>query len=207
MHPKDVFTDIYNKNLWGSVESISGSGSEIRQTKSVILSINQLIKDYKIASILDIPCGDFNWMKHVDLENVKYTGADIVEDLILLNNKKYSKGGVITFRNINLIDDLLPMSDLIIVRDCFIHFSFKDIQKSIQNIKNSGSKYLLTTSFVDCNENSDIITGSYRKINLLKLPFSFPEPLLIITENCTEDNGLNLDKSLLLWKIENINNI
>lgn len=204
MHAKDIFRDIYEKNLWGSAESISGTGSELIQTKHLILELNKLIDDYNINSILDLPCGDFNWMKHVKFKNINYIGADIVEKLVENNNLKYSNNDNIIFKNIDIIEDSLPHVDLIIVRDCFIHFSFKDIYKAIKNIKDSNSKYLLSTSFVDCLTNEDIITGSYRKLNLLKPPFSFPEPILVINEKCSEGDDLNLDKSMLLWEIEKI---
>ena len=138
------------------------------------------------------------------MKNINYIGADIVEKLIEQNNQKYSSKSI-SFSNLNLIEDALPKVDLIIVRDCFIHFSYNDTLKAIKKIKNSESTYLLTTSFVDCFKNENIITGSYRKINLLESPFCFPEPLLIIKENCTEENGSNSDKSMLLWDIRNVN--
>jgi hypothetical protein len=36
--------------------------------------------------MLDAPCGDFNWMKEVDLSAVHYTGGDIVEPLVNSNH-------------------------------------------------------------------------------------------------------------------------
>jgi hypothetical protein len=203
MTSAEVFSDIYKKNLWGSSESKSGTGSELVQTKEIIFQINKLIQSYQIKSILDIPCGDFNWMRYVDLEKVQYIGSDVVDEIIENNNKKY-KSPNIEFKVLDLINDKLPKVDLIIVRDCFIHFSLENINTALINLKNSGSKFLLTTSFMDCNENYNIITGSYRKINLLKSPFNFSNPLLIINEKCTEGEGVNKDKSLVLFELKNI---
>jgi hypothetical protein len=87
----EVFTDIYRNNHWGSSESISGEGSMIEQTQTLIIELGKLFKEKRFSSILDIPCGDFNWMKKVDLENIDYIGADIVEDLIEKNKKKISR--------------------------------------------------------------------------------------------------------------------
>jgi hypothetical protein len=203
MTAQEVFTDIYMKNLWGSSESKSGTGSELIQTKEVILEINKLINTYQIKSILDIPCGDFNWMKNVNLEKIEYLGSDIVPAVIKENNTLFRKTNI-NFKVLNLINDELPKVDLIIVRDCLIHFSIEDINLAFKNIKNSESKFLLTTSFVDCQVNNNIITGSYRKINLMINPFNFPQPLLIINEKCTEGQGLNKDKSLLFFEIKNL---
>jgi hypothetical protein len=203
MTSAEVFSDIYKKNLWGSSESKSGTGSELVQTKEIIFQINKLIQSYQIKSILDIPCGDFNWMKFVDLEYVHYIGSDVVDEIIENNNKKFKRPNI-EFKVLDLINDNLPKVDLIIVRDCFIHFSLENINTALSNLKKSGSKYLLTTSFMDCQVNYNIITGSYRKINLLKNPFNFSNPLLIINEKCTEGEGVNEDKSLVLFDLKNI---
>ena len=62
----------------------------------------------------------------------------------------------------------------------------------------------MTTKFVDRYHNDDIPTGAWRTINLCKPPFNFPDPLLIILENCTEADNKFSDKSLCLWKVKNI---
>jgi hypothetical protein len=105
---------------------------------------------------------------------------------------------------LNLIKDPLPKSDLIIVRDCLVHLSNKDVINAIKNIKSSGSKYLLTTTFTNLSLNSDILTGEWRPLNLLCAPFNLSNPLLVINENCTEGNGEYSDKSMALWEIESL---
>ena len=54
--------------------------------------------------MLDIPCGDFRWMRNVDLSNTDYMGADIVNDLIQHNVEKYGREHV-RFQKLNLIKD------------------------------------------------------------------------------------------------------
>ena len=200
---KDIFTTIYNTNHWKSSKSISGTGSEISQTRTLIENLNKLIKDKNISSILDIPCGDFGWMKEVDLSNIKYTGADIVEKIIDINKEKYLKDNL-NFKVLDLTNDQLPKNDLIIIRDCLVHLSYKDIDKALKNIKLSECKYLLLTTFTNNNTNYDIITGDWRKLNFQKEPFNFSNPILIINENCTEENAIFKDKSMALWEIDKI---
>ncbi len=96
------------------------------------------------------------------------------------------------------------MVDLIFCRDCLVHFSNDNILKTFENLKNTGSKYILTTTFTECDENIDIVTGDWRIINLTLAPFNLPEPLQIINENCTEGDGAFSDKSLGLWKISDL---
>ena len=197
----EVFTKIYKSNHWTSIESISGKGSEINQTSNLINELNKLIIDFNITSILDIPCGDFNWMQKVNLENINYLGADIVEELINQNKFKYEQSEKLKFCVLNLISDPLPKCDLIIVRDCLVHLSNVDIKNAVQNIKLSGAKYLLSTTFVNHKRNHDIVTGNWRAINLQEKPYNFSIPVLIINENCTEDFGEYNDKSMALWEI------
>ncbi len=200
---KDIFTDIYiNNSFWGGKESVSGTGSDIRNTKSLINDLNKLLVDLNITSVLDIPCGDFNWMCKVNYENIKYVGADIVEELIKVNSEKYKEN--YKFVVLNLIEDGLPKSDLIIVRDCFVHLQFQDIYNSIKNIKASGSKYLMVTSFPDHPLNLDIITGGWRTLNFQEAPFNFPKPVLILNENYKGSNGEYKDKSMVVYNISEI---
>ncbi len=201
--PQQVFKQIYESNHWNGQESVSGTGSDPAQTQAVITTINSLIKELNIKSILDLPCGDFAWMQHVDLEQVNYIGGDIVEELVAQNQLQFGSKNV-QFMHLNLISSLLPTCDLILTRDCLVHLSFQDIVSCIQNVKSSGCKYLLTTTFARRSLNYDIPTGEWRAINLLKPPFNFPAPLRIFNEGCHEDGGEYKDKSLGLWLVEDI---
>ncbi|HEY5368240.1 MAG TPA: class I SAM-dependent methyltransferase [Hanamia sp.] len=201
--PDVKFKEIYKTNYWNSNESASGTGSDLEQTKTIIKEIEKLIDKLGIETILDIPCGDFNWMQKVNLTNVKYVGADIVNELIINNINKYEAKNNIEFIQKNLINDPLPQSDIIINRDCLVHLSFEDIFKCIRNIKSSGCKYLLTSTFPKHKLNYDIKTGDWRPINLEKSPFNLSKPLLIIDENYVGTNDLK-DKALGLWLIEDI---
>jgi 2-polyprenyl-3-methyl-5-hydroxy-6-metoxy-1,4-benzoquinol methylase len=123
-----IFKRIYEKNVWKSKESISGPGSTLKQTEKIRKKIPLLIKSKKIKSILDIPCGDFNWMNEIKIDklNVNYIGADVVEELVKKNKQKYKKDNI-NFLKLNLTKDELPKVDLILCRDCLIHFSYKNI--------------------------------------------------------------------------------
>ncbi|OHY73484.1 hypothetical protein BCV52_26680 [Priestia aryabhattai] len=200
---KKIFTNIYSNNLWGSSESVSGSGSTLFQTRTIIEELSFLIKRLQIKTLLDAPCGDFHWMKEVRSNLDLYTGVDIVSELIEENNKKYSAYNR-RFLNLNILQDSLPKADLILCRDCLVHLSFDDIQSAIINFKKSKSKYLLTTTFTNVSQNIDIKTGEWRPLNLEIYPFNFIEPILVINENCTEGNMAYTDKSLALWDLDKI---
>jgi SAM-dependent methyltransferase len=198
---EDVFSKIYNYNHWKDSESISGTGSNEKSTIEVIRIVNEVLRDFSVATMLDIPCGDFNWMKKVALSGINYFGGDIVPSLIEQNNKKFSTQ-LVSFKKLNLLESALPTVDLIFTRDCLVHFSYKDIERAIANVKKSGSKYWLATTFPD-HKNYNIITGDWRPINLERSPFNLPIPLSIYNEDCAEDERYR-DKSLALWRISDL---
>lgn len=201
---KEVFEKIYEIHHWYHEESKSGPGASLRQTKTVRYILPTLLQELNIRTILDIPCGDFNWMKEVDLTDYEYYGGDIVDTVVTYNAKVYAKQGR-QFLWADITTSPLPKVDLIFCRDCFVHFSYNDIKTAIRNVKKSRSKYLLTTTF-PARSNVDVTTGSWRPINLEAVPFLFPAPLRLFNENCSEGYGMFTDKSLGLWDIDRLPN-
>lgn len=199
---REVFLRIYRDNVWGSLDSRSGEGSDLAQTEVVRRELPLLIKEFSLKSMLDIPCGDWYWMKEV-IVNIDYIGADVVPEIIEHNHKLHAKGRR-NFVVLDIIKDELPTVDLIFSRDLLVHLSFVDIFSALRIVKKSGARYLLTTTFCDRDSNIDIQTGKWRPLNLQKPPFNFPEPERIINENCTEGGGIWSDKCLGLWRISEL---
>jgi hypothetical protein len=202
-----IFTEIYRKNAWGG-KSVSGMGSDHHQTHAVRMGLPMLLRKYGIQSILDLPCGDFEWMQQVDLHDFEYTGGDIVPDLIERNQKQYGSSRR-NFRVLNLTTDALPDVDMLLCRDCLIHLSLHDIGLAVDNILRSKIKYLLTTTYPLVTKNSDIVTGDFRAVNLILPPFSFPNPLEFIEENLFPDHreNPNFIRVLGLWRVSDLCNL
>jgi len=195
------FEDIYKNNGFEGTESRSGGGSTLFQTRIIREKIPQLLEDLKIQSVLDVPCGDWNWLRHVDLSNVHYTGGDIVQSLIDNNSKTYGNE-ICKFEYLNIITGPLPQADLILCRDCLVHLNFIDGLAALEQFRNSGAKWLLTTTFTERNSNSELYEGSiWRPLNLEKAPYNLPQPEQYINEGCTEGDGLFGDKCLGLWRL------
>lgn len=194
----NVFREHYATNSWRSEESRSGTGSTEKATTAIRSALPAIISTYNIRSILDIPCGDFNWMKLVDLP-VDYIGADIVKDIVERNRQLYSTP-TRRFKVLDVTSDQLPSVDLILCRDCLFHFSFDHVHKSIANVKRSGSKYILLTTNIDLLKNRQVVTGEYRRMNMQQLPFKFPDPIYLVKEQRGDD------AHLALWRISDLLN-
>jgi len=199
-----VFDNICDNNLWGGESSKSGPGSDCINTQHIIREIPFILKKFDIETVLDIACGDFAWFKKIELPStVKYIGADIVQSLVDSNNARY-KSDNIQFINLDVLSSPIPKADLIICRDCFIHFPNQYIKKAIVNIKRSKSRYLLTTShnWRGVESNLDIKFGEWRRINLELSPFNFPTPDHLIYEGSTRP--ADIDRFLCLWEISRL---
>jgi glycosyltransferase involved in cell wall biosynthesis len=198
-----VFARILQEYSQAGEESISGPGSSILHTTQIRERLPLLIEDIGVRSLLDAPCGDFHWMRHVKLGLREYIGVDVLSPLVARNQQNFG-GPHRRFLKLDLTNDALPTVDLILCRDCLVHFSYEDVFRALRTFKQSGSKYMLATTFVRVASNKEIATGGWRPLNLQLPPFNFPRPLRIIDEKCTENGGQYADKSLGLWRIDDL---
>ena len=132
------FTIIYEDNLWLSSESRSGPGSEVENTADLRGQLPPLFKKLGVKVILDAPCGDFNWMRFVDPDGIRYIGIDIVKEIIDRNKVMYADPRR-RFLHLDLLKDPLPCADLVMCRDCIIHFSYLHTRMLIDAFKKTGA--------------------------------------------------------------------
>jgi len=198
---EEVFTGFFESGEWKAGESVSGIGSELECTRHLVDELPRLFRSVGVSTVLDIPCGDFHWMKQVDLEGVHYIGADIVSDLIAENTRTHG-ADTVTFQHLNLISDELPKVDLILCRDCLVHLCMADVFQALENMCRSGAAYVLMTTFPGAAVNKDIITGRWRMLDFEKPPFAFPSPLEMINERNEGEDGKFKEKSLGLWRLD-----
>jgi hypothetical protein len=166
----------------GKIETFSGPGSLLENTDLLRENLNIFIKDFEIKSIIDIPCGDFNYMSKINLDNIDYIGLDISQNAINRCNNKVQKSNI-KFNVFDATNENLPYADLIIIKDLFLHLCFSDIQKILDNVKSSGCKYLAVSRYAHGNEpNKDQASGiGARTIEVTKEPFNFNYPLIYKT--------------------------
>jgi hypothetical protein len=195
-----TFARIYQQNAWGDPESLSGPGSTMARAADFIDELVALLKYLDTHVLLDAACGDFHWAGPVADAVENYIGLDVVPDLIVRHQRANTKPGR-RFVCGDLTGDALPQADVILCRDCLVHFSFHDIVRALRNFQRSGSRYLLTTTFIELGANDNISTGAWRPLNLQAAPFGFPPPLAMVDEKCTHTGGIYRDKRLALWEL------
>ncbi|MBN3795558.1 class I SAM-dependent methyltransferase [Burkholderia sp. Ac-20392] len=208
-----VFQKIHDEKGWHSQESVSGWGSELKNTAQIIRELPGLLGRFGVRSMLDAPCGDFNWMRHVDLDGIDYIGADIVQTLVTANQATWTTPSR-RFVHLDLLRDPLPDADLILCRDCLFHFSHADVFRAFERFSATKARYLLTTTFIyrSYPRNANIATGQWTPINLEMAPFDLDPPLTLLVEGSNESiiYGPDIgtvpmsDRCLGLWSMDSV---
>lgn len=197
-----VFTAIHAARSWGDCESASGPGSTRDRAAAFLPDLLDLVRSLPVRTLLDAPCGDFNWAAPLADAVDHYIGVDVVPALIAANRRHAC--GRRRFLCLDLVGQRLPAADLVFCRDALVHFSQADIAEALASFRRTGATYLLTTTFVGERDNRDIATGDWRPLNLQRPPFSFPAPLALVDERCHHTGGIYADKRLGLWRLQDL---
>lgn len=162
----------------GLPETACGAGSTMVATKHLRATLPSLLKRLGINSMVDAPCGDFNWMGATNLSGINYTGCDYSAVHIATAHEKAQqrkrKARTVKFIEMDIVTEPLPQADLLFCRDFLQHLPTEMALAALRNFVTSGSKWLLVTSHV-VKRNRDIETpGEFRPLNLKVAPFSLP---------------------------------
>lgn len=195
------FQSIYDTSVWGNAAEgvpASGVGSTLTATTELRQTLPPLLNQLGAKVVLDVGCGDFFWMRHVDLVQ-NYIGVDIVPSVIEKNKSDFERLNR-KFICINAIEDDVPDADVVLIREVLFHLSFKDAHDLLSNILTKPRAYLIMTSDRETLFNSDIATGDFRPLNLEKAPFRLPPPIHLI-----EDSRVDSGRFMGVWDVSRLN--
>jgi len=194
------FSAIYRKGVWLNDRqsgSRSGLGSELENTQAIRVNLPGLLSRIATKTLLDVGCGDFNWMRTLPLD-CRYMGIDVAEDVIASNLRQYSSEDRI-FTVLDATREPLPAADTVLCREVLFHLSFDDICHFVRNLRASSAVNLIATTDVATAFNADIISGDFRLLNLRKSPFRFRPPALSI-----RDDALSPGRVLGVWRVSEL---
>jgi 2-polyprenyl-3-methyl-5-hydroxy-6-metoxy-1,4-benzoquinol methylase len=173
--PKD-WNNIYQSN--GYEGQGSGPGSTLQNTHSLIDWLTKFILNNKIFNILDIGCGDLQWMPSL-LQNtpgVDYTGLDCAEVLLQKHRMIYPN---YNFINSDVYDENFKIEDnydLVFCKDV-VHHRINDIGILIENLNNIKTNIQI------------IVCPEYMAIEIAK---SFPLYTWVHTYMADEPKGISI---------------
>lgn len=154
----------------GLPETKCGAGSMMSNTTNVRNELRGLLDELGVKVLLDAPCGDCNWIFHVDLSGIEYIGADNDDENLLSAINRMPSG---TFMSLDILSRI-PKADLMLCRDFLQHLPNEDVWKVLNNFCESGIEWLLATSHEN-ESNEDLKrVGGFRPLNLLLEPFRLP---------------------------------
>jgi len=166
-----IFTEIYEKNLWGIANDgrkyCSGAGTTDENVAQYISVLQNFIQQKNIEHIFEIGCGDFSIMSSVlaPFKNVKYTGADIVKNVVNHLNSTYANEQI-QFIHLNAIEsNQYPKADLCVIRQVLQHLSNQQIIDILQKLK--PYKYVIITEHIPLHpqiKNGDKSANGYIRL-------------------------------------------
>ena len=197
---QDRFANIYRQNIWFSNrQSSSGAGSTLDATRHIRQELPIFLREVGATNLVDLGCGDYNWMKAVDLP-CGYLGLDIVPEVVKKNQELFSSE-LVEFRVHDAIRDELPSSaDVVLCREVLFHLSFEHGRELINRVVDSNARYFLATTSDSVAKNSDIRTGRFRNINLQLEPYEFPAYVHAISDS----ERVSSDRLLAVWKVDDL---
>ena len=204
--------------------SDSGEGSTAGNTVGVRDALPVLLALLGVETIVDVPCGDFNYMKDVVMSNatpsgIRYVGLDLVAPLIKRLQMSFgsapragqgaqqadSRAPHISFMTFDLSIGLLWPADLVIIRDLLFHFDERRVLDILDRVDASGSRYLLATTYAhntNARFSAKFVPGrgfkSFAPWNLQGPPFHLGEPLLSIGN---DGNPHRVVRVMALWRL------
>jgi SAM-dependent methyltransferase len=163
----------------GHRESVSGPGSALAAAAPTLALLDRAIRKYSVDSILDLGCGDWNWMRHAEWyqteARVNYVGWEANQTIVNRLNEQFAKPGV-AFELMDINAESLPPAKLIICRDVLFHLPIHLAAALVERIRQARCLFIATT-FPMAEKNGNIeqylpIPGwGFHRINLDIPPF------------------------------------
>jgi SAM-dependent methyltransferase len=159
-------------------ESRSGPQSTLAATAALRAELGPLLRSLGIRSLLDAGCGDFNWMREVDLAGVQfYAGYDIVPEVIARNQQLYGDRRGHFFAVGDIAQTPLAACDAILCRHVMGEMPEEEAVRALANFRASGARYLIASTRALTHGNAT------PQRDLLHPPFGLSMPLRLLADS------------------------
>jgi SAM-dependent methyltransferase len=164
---EQIFVRIYERGIWGRSKDparpfFSGSGSNRDdETAAYVREVSDFLCSFPVKpSVVDLGCGDFAVGSRIRKFCGRYVACDVVPSLIAFNKRQFENLDV-EFRQLDLIEDELPVGDVALVRQVLQHLSNDLICRFVTRA--SVYKFLIVTEHLPSRKNfkhnADKLTG------------------------------------------------
>ncbi len=174
----DKATEERMRKGWPGTETPCGSGSRVAVMRDVIQWLPQVWSKYRISSFADLGAGDLNWMSHVEKPPHM---VDSYYDLI---------PRVRGVHKLDITTGRIPKADMLLCRMVLIHLNLDQTLDALEGIRESGSRYLLTTTWEQTDNAAVDWRADFHRINMDQLLAQ--EPLTSIADGSAKKARLAL---------------
>jgi hypothetical protein len=198
--------------------SWDGPGASLENTRELIQWLPEMWKKLEVVTVLDAACGDWNWMQHVDLTGIYYTGWDVDPGRIQKCKERMIAGHFvgeptnISFNTVNLLTaEAIPQYDMILCRDCLGHFTNGYISRVLRRFRDSASRYLMASTYPHTENQFEYDPRRWAWLGYLERPVNLEAPpwQLHKLDALAEPDGpggvLTIPHELGLFKLKNGN--
>lgn len=137
--------------------SWDGPGSSLDSTEALRDALSAMLHRLGVKTMLDMACGDWNWMRLVDLGSIEYTGWDVDPGRIARCRYRIGIGDFtaidrpnVHFEQVNVLtadETMLSEWDLVLARDFFAHLPNAYVLEIVQKLRKGGSQWLLASTY------------------------------------------------------------
>jgi hypothetical protein len=201
-------------------ETADGPLATVASTEELRQWLPTIFRKYDIHHMLDAACGDWNWMRLVDLNDINYTGWDVDEGRLQICIKRMMMGDytgdpdriAVQFAPVNLltVENIKPY-DLILCRHFLQHLPTNDLVEFVLvKFKLSRSPYLLTTTYPGADNTFEWDPDGYdhawkgyfeRAVDLEAPPFNLGPVLAAMPEAPAPAGVIKAPHKLALFKL------
>jgi SAM-dependent methyltransferase len=168
----DAFRHIYETDHWNGG---SGEGSAVDATDAYRRVLETVVASSDVRTIVDAGCGDWQFSRLVDWAGKRYTGVDIVPEVVAANRAAFALDAV-DFVAADIRTDHLPAADLLVCKDVLQHWDVQSVQRFLDRNRGRYRYALITNDLASVHIapemlNADIPIGHWRTLDLERPPF------------------------------------
>jgi SAM-dependent methyltransferase len=136
--PREVFRQIYQRDLWGrpSNSAFSGPGSDPRYSDPYVSYLSGWLAQSTPRRIVDLGCGDFRVGSRIAeaFHSTSVIAVDIVPELIDRNRTAFAALSNVEFQVVDMLLDELPEGEVALVRQVLQHYDNASAMLAIRRL-------------------------------------------------------------------------
>jgi SAM-dependent methyltransferase len=168
----DAFRRIYETDHWNGG---SGEGSAVDATEAYRRVLETVVASSDVRTIVDAGCGDWQFSRLVDWAGKRYTGVDIVPEVVASNRTAFGREHV-EFVAADIRNAELPHADLLVCKDVLQHWDVSSVQRFLARNLGRYRYALITNDLASVHIGADMLNaeipvGHWRTLDLERPPF------------------------------------